>query len=100
MNTAERGSCSRLAAGAVVTTSIRRAMVRTWEWRSAGPILVLRLDKAQYPTAIYVLVCFSATCPVLGHPIQIIHCEKVVRYRARLARGVMYMEAKYGYWNC
>jgi len=100
MNIVELGVSSRFAAGAAVTTSVRGVMIDTFAWRNPDPIFAFRLGEAQYPTAIYVLVRFSAICPVLGHPIQIIHYEKVVRYRARFVRGVLYMEAKYGYWNC
>jgi hypothetical protein len=57
-------------------------------------------DNPQYSPAIYVLVCFSMTRPVLGRLIQIMHYDKVVRYRARFVRGILYMEAKYGYRNC
>jgi hypothetical protein len=45
-----------------------------------------------------VLACLSASRPVPGRS-QVTHYDKVVRYRARFARGI-FTEAKYGYRNC
>ena len=37
--------------------------------------------------AIYVLACLSDTRPTHGRYVRDTHCDQVVRYRARFARG-------------
>ena len=65
-----------------------------------GQSLAFGLNIKHSAPAIYVLACLLTTRPVPGRMIQDIPHYQVVRYRARIARGVLLMEAKYGYRNC
>jgi cold shock protein len=49
---------------------------------------------AQHGFAIYVLACLTSYRPVPGRATQDTHCDQVVRFRARFARGYFDMEAK------
>jgi hypothetical protein len=44
--------------------------------------------------AIFVFACLSDTRPVPGCSFQVIHNTQIVRFHARLVRGIFLMEAK------
>ena len=63
-------------------------------------MLAFGANHAQTAATIFVLACLSATRSFLERKSQVIHYYQIVRYRARLVRGLFAMEAKNGYRNC
>jgi CspA family cold shock protein len=54
-------------------------------------LLAFRTSNRQSPRAIFVLACLSATRPVSGRSFQVIHTTQIVRFRARLVRGILFI---------
>ncbi len=62
-------------------------------------LLAFGRNIAQDARAIFVLACLSATRPFPGRSFQVIHNTQIVRFRARLVRGILLWRPNNGYWN-